>query len=414
MLKTILQSLITKGLVAVLNFVVLILTSRYLGVSSRGEISIFVLNITIIQLINEIYTGYSLIHFIPKFNLKKLFVSGIVYTFLFTSLCNALIVFIHKQISGFEWLGYLISLLIILNTFQCVLLLGKEKVAMYNVLSFLQPLLLLGGIFFSIFIVKEYTFKAYVYPLLISFTIAFLISLASIFNIIFNQNLKGSFQFKSVWVNGLISQTGLLMFFFCNHYSYYLLADTAKVGLYSSASTLTESVLIIANSIAPVLLARIANEVDSEKNVALTLSLSKLSLLFSGLMIFAFSLLPDQFFTKILGEGFAGIKPLMMAYSPGILMISVSGIISNYFLAKGQTKLILLCNSVGFIFTLIFAPLLIKKYDILGAAYAANVAYFSIGLSLCSIFIFKNKLSLHDFFSWRKVYGYKKNALVNK
>src|SRR3954469_3977035 len=128
MFKNILHSLFTKGLVAVINFFILIVSSRYLGVSSRGEIAIFILNISIIQIVNEVYTGYSLAYFIPKFNLKKIYILGIVYTLIFCSLSNVVVVFINRQVAGYEWLGYIVSLLIIINTFNCVLILGKEKV----------------------------------------------------------------------------------------------------------------------------------------------------------------------------------------------------------------------------------------------------------------------------------------------
>ena len=77
MLKNIFQSVIVKALVALINFCILIISSKYLGISSRGEISIFILNIAIIQGINEVFTGYSLIYFLQKFNIKKIIVAGI-------------------------------------------------------------------------------------------------------------------------------------------------------------------------------------------------------------------------------------------------------------------------------------------------------------------------------------------------
>ncbi|MEO6303240.1 MAG: hypothetical protein ABIP51_08705, partial [Bacteroidia bacterium] len=98
MFKNIIHSLFTKGVVAIINFFILIVSSRYLGVSSRGEISIFILNIAIIQIVNEIYTGYSLVYFIPKFNLKKMYVLGLIYTLIFCSLSNVIVVFLNKQV----------------------------------------------------------------------------------------------------------------------------------------------------------------------------------------------------------------------------------------------------------------------------------------------------------------------------
>ncbi len=401
MFKNILHSLFTKGLVAVINFFILIVSSRYLGVSSRGEISIFILNIAIIQIINEVYTGYSLVYFIPKFNIKKLYVLGLVYTLIFCSLSNIVVVFLDKQVPGYGWLGYIVSLLIIVNTFNCVLILGKEKVKVYNFLNLIQPLLLLIGLGFSLIVLKEFTFNAYIFPLLISFIVAFLFSTF----IVLNFNLKSSsqkiFDLKPIVINGLLCQAAVLMHIFCNRYSYYLLPDSAKVGLYSSASSLIESVLIIANGISPVLLARVANTGNTLKSSEMTLSLSKASLLFSFFAVMVIFLLPEDFFLYLLGNGYVGIKRLMMLYSPGILMVSFFGIISNYFSALGKLKLIVFCNSFGFIITLISAPYLIKKYDVDGAAYTVNLAYLAVAIAISVAFFISNKLNFMRLISFK-------------
>jgi O-antigen/teichoic acid export membrane protein len=414
MFKNILHSVFTKGVVAIINFFILILSSHYLGVSSRGEISIFILNITIIQIINEVYTGYSLVYFIPKYNLKKIFVTGIIYTLSFCTLSNAIIVFLNKQVQGFEWLGYLVSLLIILNTFNCVLILGKELVKIYNFLNFLQPFLLLAGLAIYIFTFKEVTFVAYVFPLLISFLIAFIISSWVVFKFTLKNKTLQTFELKPILINGIVCQAGVLMYILGNRYSFYLLPDSAKVGLYSSASSLIESVLIISNGISPVLLARVANQGNTIKSSEITMSLTKASVLFSALAIFVIFLLPESFFVFLLGSGFTGIKHLMMLYAPGILMISFFGIISNYFSAIGKLKLVLLCNSFGFMTTLIIAPILIKNYSIEGAAYTANITYFIIASAIYIAFFVTNKLSFKRLFSFSQDYKNLKELIIKK
>jgi O-antigen/teichoic acid export membrane protein len=399
MFKNIIHSLFTKGLVAVINFFILIISSRYLGVSSRGEISIFILNIAVIQIVNEIYTGYSLVYFIPKFDLKKIYILGLVYTLIFASLSNVIVVILDKHVSGYGWMGYIVSLLIIINTFNCVLILGKEKVKIYNLLNLMQPLVLLIGLGFSLLILKEFTFNAYIFPLLLSFIIAFIFSTSVVLRFDFKGSNERVFDLKPILINGLICQAAVLMHIFCNRYSYYLLPSSAKVGLYSSASSLIESVLIISNGISPVLLARVANTGNTLKSSEMTLSLSKASLLFSLLAVTVIFLLPEDVFIYLLGDGYVGIKHLMMLYSPGILMVSFFGIISNYFSALGKLKLTLLCNSFGFIISLVFAPILIKKYDIEGAAYTVNLAYLAVAIAIGVAFFVTNKMKLKRLFS---------------
>ena len=281
MFKSIVYSLITKGTVAIINFIILIVSSRYLGVSSRGEISIFILNITIIQIINEVYTGYSIIHFIPRFNFKKIVAYGLIYTLIFCSLSNVLVCFFHKQVPGYGWFGYILSLLVILNTFNCVLILGKENIKVYNLLMFIQPLLLLFGICFYIFIFEKYTFVSYAYPLLFSFAIAFIISSSLVFGFFKKKTHTHDFKLNAILIEGFAFQASLLMYIFVNRYSFYLLPDFANVGLYSSASSLMEAMLIIVNGITPVLLAKVSNEGNTTKSADITLALSKTSFIFS-------------------------------------------------------------------------------------------------------------------------------------
>ncbi|MFO0435035.1 MAG: hypothetical protein ACK5ZT_07285, partial [Sphingobacteriaceae bacterium] len=147
MLQKIIQSLITKGSVAVVNFLILIVTSKYLGVSTRGEISLIILNLAIVQLINEVYTGYSLVHFISKFNINKVYLNGIVFTLIACAITNTMLYLMNKQPEGYATILFMLSIIIILNTFNCVIILSKEFYKMYNFLSFFQPVTLLLGIF---------------------------------------------------------------------------------------------------------------------------------------------------------------------------------------------------------------------------------------------------------------------------
>ena len=98
MLKKIIATLFTKGFVALINLVILLVSSRQLGGDVRGQVSLLILNIAIIQAINEIYTGYALVYFVPKFSLKKLYKNG----FLFSVLCTIASTVVFFSISFFS------------------------------------------------------------------------------------------------------------------------------------------------------------------------------------------------------------------------------------------------------------------------------------------------------------------------
>ncbi|MGZ4037991.1 MAG: hypothetical protein ACXVPQ_09205, partial [Bacteroidia bacterium] len=176
MIKNIIQTIFNKGFVAIINLLILIISSKLLGVSTQGQKAIFILNIANIQIINEIFTGFSLVYFVPKFNLKKLFGYGIVWTIVASGLSNAILFLFGEEIKGFELDLYLLSVIIILNTFNMVIILARENIRFFNVLSMLQPLLLLAGISFYTLVLHDYTFRAYVIPLYISFSLSFILS----------------------------------------------------------------------------------------------------------------------------------------------------------------------------------------------------------------------------------------------
>jgi O-antigen/teichoic acid export membrane protein len=280
-----------------------------------------------------------------------------------------------------------------------VIILGKQDIKRFNFLSFLQPFLLLFGILVCVFGFRIYTFDAYAYPLLFSFVIAFIISSRIVLRFFWLKNSPNDFNLKPIFIKGIMFQAAILMYIFVNRYSYYLLPNSASVGLYSSASTLMESLLIFTNSIAPVLMARVSNEGNTMKSIKLTLTLSKVSFFFSAICAFVIFLIPESFLTLVLGDGFLGIKSLMLLYAPGILLVSFFGSISYYYSAIGKQKLVLFCYSLGFITTWFFAPVLIAMYGSKGAAYNANISYVMMTVAICISFIVTNKLSWRRFFS---------------
>ena len=397
MIKNIIQTLFTKGFVAVINFLILIVSAKYLGVSTRGEISLFVLNIANIQIINEIYTGYSLVYFVPKFNLKKLVMNGVVWTLLATSVSNIIFFMLNKEIEGYEWDMFFLSVMVILNTFNMVVILAKENVKLYNLLSVLQPFLLVCGIAFYTLVVKDFTFKAYIVPLYISFSVSFIISTLTVVKYIRSEKSKTEFSLKSVFENGFFCQLAGWFHIQVNRFSWYILGSSALVGLYSAASSLIESVWIVASGISPIILSKISNSGDTAFNRAITLTLAKAAFLLSCIAVVILWFLPVEMFTYLLGKDFSDTKYIMLCLSPGILCISFSTIISHYFSGLGKLKLIAGCNFLGFICAICLTPFLIDKYNLIGAAIAANVGYFISSLGLFLSFVIKNKLSFLEF-----------------
>ncbi len=404
MLLKILHSLVTKGSVAVVNFLILIISSRYLGVSTRGEISLIILNLSIIQLINEIYTGYSLVHFISKFNIHRIYATGILFTLVTTLITNLVFYLLGEQVEGYQFLFLILSVMVILNTFNCVLILAKEFYKMYNFLSIIQPLLLFAGICFYAFVLKDFTLGAFLWPLIISFGVSLGISTVFVIRYILIHNTSQTFELKPILINGLYCQLAALMYVLSSRLSYYLLETKPDVGLYATSSSLIESVLIITNSVTPILLSKVAITGNTIKSVKLTQILAKTCMLFSIVAITIVYLIPDSLFTLLLGKTFTGSKDIMMMLSPGIIFLSFSGIISHYYSGIGKLKTVSFYNSFGFISTLVLAPWLIGELGIQGAALTTNIAYLITFLAALIVFGKDNSLNFKSLFDFKSDY----------
>lgn len=400
MLKSILNTFLSKGLIAALNLAILLVSSKLLGGEIIGQISLLIVNITIIQIINEIYSGYALVHYIPKLPINKLYSTGLIWTISCVLILN--FIFWLLQI-GNESLAIhcaILSFAIILNSFHYVILLGKERIRIYNLLLTLQPVILLSSILVHIFILNQKTVFAYVYSLYPAYFIPLIFSTLAIIPILKTQNDDDNpINTLSILKTGFVNQLGNLAHTLSNRYNYYFIGSNLLVGLYSNATSLIESVWIIGGSITPILLSKVANSKDETNYSVITLLFSKLSFLISLICVCILVIIPNEVFTFILGKDFSHIKTIMLYLSPGILFISFSVIISHYFSAKGIQKVQLIANLSGLLITLALSQYMISHYKLPGACVVATSAYFIQSLVVTSFFLKQHQFNISALFS---------------
>jgi O-antigen/teichoic acid export membrane protein len=407
LLKNIISTLFTKGFVAFINLAILLVSCQQLGSDIRGQVSLLIFNIAIIQIINEIYTGYILVYFIPKFSLKKIYTSGLLWAIICTILCVAvmLFLFVFFEVGSIDYWFHLValSLLIIIHSFHMVIILAKERIKIYNFLNFFQPALLLSVLFVMFFVFHIKTINSYILALYVSFSAAIIVSIIQVAIIFKNHNNTLTlFEPKRIIENGFYNQLANLCHMLSNRYNFYLLGNTVLVGIYSSATSLIESVWIISGSVSPIILTYIANEKDPANNAKITLFLAKICFLLSLLCVVVLYFIPREFFVFLLGQDFIHVKTVMMYLSPGILFISFATIISHYFAGLGKQRILLIANSCGLLTTISVSRYLIAKDQLLGASYSACLSYFVATIILVAFFLKENKFSLLDLLRFKK------------
>jgi O-antigen/teichoic acid export membrane protein len=200
--------------------------------------------------------------------------------------------------------------------------------------------------------------------------------------------------------------------------SYYILEQykgEAAVGVFSNASSITESIWLIATSISLWQYAVISNAQDQHYTIQLTEKLTRFGMLAALLGVLFFLFLPSAFYELVFGPDFGGLQALMWALAPGVWMFTYALVVGHYFSGHGRYAVNALASGVGLVLSLLASLLLIPVYGAVGAAVAASISYTATSIVVLRYFLkdgatfslFPRKAELIQLFtqmrmSWRK------------
>ena len=138
MLKKIASTFIIKIAIAIINLAIVIILSRFIGASGKGEASLIVTTIAMILLFCNMIGGSSLVYFVPRYNTFLLFLISNLWSVFICILSY----FIFKSVSLIpEAFVVPIIILSLINSFlatNLTILLGKEKIMSSTIISLLQ------------------------------------------------------------------------------------------------------------------------------------------------------------------------------------------------------------------------------------------------------------------------------------
>ena len=400
MLKRITYSFFSKGAVALLNLLILVISARYLGLRTRGDISIFLLNLALVQFFCEMLTGNNLVHYLKNFQAPKLVYSGLLFIAFVALAAAAFIPFLPDQnyVSPLHY--FVIACAVLLHSFFCVLILAQNKLKTYNYIALLQPLLLFVFVIVQVRFLHGYTFIDYYYSLLASFVCALPFSFRQIWPLLKSERYKPRHVFSKLLLNGFYLQSTAVMLFLMNRYNYYLLSENSKVGLYATACAITESLLLLANAAVPVLLSALSEKNTSPKVVMLLLKLIVLLLLPAVVLLLV---VPENFYTAVIGEAFVGIKKVMIIYLPAVVFQGLSILLAQFFTAKGKQIELTKAYVPAFLIAVLVAPIAIHKLGFAGAAVMSSACFFIVFLILFYNYCKTNNYKLSALFKSEKL-----------
>lgn len=372
------QTFISRFLILILSFGLVIFSTNMWGSEGKGTISIVIANVALVSFFSSIFSGSSTSYFARKFKVEQV----LVYSYLWSLIVGTAVplIFSFAAIQN-EFLYYLIGISVLssLLSTNISLFIGTQNIRFFNIYTILQQLVHVLFIAILIYIVKLKDVS--VYFLAQIFCLAFLF-LTSLF-LILKKCKFSEFSFsKLVFINmfeyGWKTQLSAFIQFLNYRLSFYFLEyfeGIAVVGIFSIGITFSEAIWTITRSIAVVLYSDVVNSESREESIVKTKSSLKLSFTLMLVFVLGILIIPDFVYPFIFGKEFSETKLIMLLLAPGILAIAVSDMIGYYFSGIKELKILNIKSIVGLLITVTFSFFAIPKWGIWGACFVTTLSY---------------------------------------
>jgi O-antigen/teichoic acid export membrane protein len=370
-------SIATKAFVAGINFLLIIISARYLGANGRGEISFFITVLATTQLFAEIINGPTIVYLSTRLSIRKKIIISFGWAILI-SLISYFIFALYEFKDSF--LLAISSLQFSLSMICLMILQGNNKIKTYNLLLLLQSFLLLG-LFLLLILTIERDYHYFIYAFLISWNIPFIIGLFNILKTIKKDHLfKESYKetFTKMFQKGIESQTGNIISFLNYRLIFYVLAfqnsDKFALGIVSTGFAIVESILMIGNGLGTIQYPYISNSHNITEAKKITIEYVAISFWLSIICLIIINCIPAQCYSFIFGKDFTEIKILVLILSPGILFLNIQNTLSFYFNGLGLYLINTFGSSIGLV-SFIALSIIGYKYGIIGLCTAVSISY---------------------------------------
>lgn len=404
-LPNILQTFFSRFLVLILNFGLLIFTTRFWGSEGKGAISIVIADLTAVTFFCNIFVGSSTTFFARRFPKEQVLASGYLWAILSGVVFSFFLSFITPVPVP---IGYLIALSVFFSLFSANinLFLGYQDLKKFNIYTLLQIGLHIIFIWAFIFIFRFKNVELYFQSQILCYAVLFLASGASIIKNSEKQlyNISSWNLWKEMFSYGWKTQLSAFLQFLNQRLSFYLLeffTGIASVGIFSVGIAFSEAAWVISNSLCVVLYANLVNEKNQCAAISETKTSLKLSVFFTLLFIILILLTPADVFTNILGKDFNETKKIIILLSPGILAIAASNILGHYFSANKELNILNIKSLAGLVCNISLGLFFIPKLGVFGASIATSLSYMLSSSILFVKFYRRAPFRLQDFFITR-------------
>ncbi len=337
--KTLVSTFLVRFILAINTFGVFILSSRYLGADGRGTISLFVANVTVVQLFSEIIFGSGYIYFIHQYNKKDIITYGFILSTLAGLLIPGILYITHLHPEKLVFDLIINSILFAWVNWIGLHLRAHKHFKFYNTFYLFLSVFQISVIWFMMHDLASV--ENYILGLQIHLSISFIIGLFFLFALPKNkiESTKNPIHWFALIKKSIVSQYSNWLFFLNTRISFYIiysyLNNTEQLGIYSAASVLTEAIWIIPIALATPLYPIISAETDKNKIIHMTNEYAYSSFWLSLFACVILLLTPEMVFEYILGKDFKGLHTFITILASGSLILSYAKIYWNYFQGMG-------------------------------------------------------------------------------
>ncbi len=407
-----------RVLSALLNLGLVILFSQLTGAVGKGEQSLLLTSVAIITIFDSLVGGAALVYLSSRYSWSQLIKASNAWVLVVSIFAFFILQALHIFETKYLFHIILLSAISSISSVHASLLLGQQRLKAFNLVQILVPL-----VTFSTCVGQWLVFQQldYTVALYVSYLVALWVSCMAIWRF-FPQQTQEKVSRKMIWQRlfklGFYNQLAHVLQLLSFRASYYILEQfhgTSAVGVFSNASSITESIWLIATSISLWQYATISNAQDQQYTIQITEKLSRFGMLAAFFGVGFFLLLPADFYRYVFGSDFGGLQLLMWALAPGVWIFTYALVVGHYFSGHGRYWVNALASGVGLVFSLLASFIFIPIYGAMGAAFAASISYTATSLVVLRYFlkdgaqfsVFPSKEELLQLFTqmrvlWRK------------
>lgn len=394
------QTFISRFLILILSFGLVIFSTNIWGSGGKGTISIVVANVAIVSFFSSIFSGSSTSYFAHKFRMEQV----LVYSYVWSLLVGVAVPLIFSLASVQDsYLHYLIGISVLssLLTTNISLFIGTQNIKMFNLYTVLQQLMHVLFIAVLIYFANLKDVSVYFLAQFLCLLFLFLLS----FYQILRKCKRANFIFsKTVFIDmfeyGWKTQLSAFVQFLNYRLSFYFLEyfeGIAAVGIFSIGITFSEAIWTITRSIAVVLYSDVVNSKSKEESIIKTKSSLKLSFTLMLVFFLGIIIIPAQVYVLIFGNEFGETKTIMLLLSPGIFAIAISDMIGYYFSAIKNLRILNVKSIIGLLITVVLSYFAIPKWGIWGACFVTSASYLVSGAILFWKFYQSTEFKIQDY-----------------